>query len=652
MKTKESRKVYFYFTVILLLNSVYFFIYFLYLDAGISLLNLFFITVGTISYLLLLQILRWRTWEVLSYFIVALYFLFCLINFAYFKVFASFSEFSFGQMKTMTGSFATFLSDYFYLIPLEIYLLTILVFLITIIIKTLYFRSRRPIKFIFQNSTAQLKSNRRYAIIALLILIFGFLNLIAIGTAQYLASHPKNHWWDETQHLLDLGIFGSFYTNLITNKNQNNFNSKPIAQTPETNQAFSNIFTTDFFHLTPIEKTNQLLSTLASKQEQPTTINLPVINNSPNFLIIQLESIAQWPIEHNPSAMPFLKGLMENNITIENFHANSCETINAELAINCSTFANSYEPVPYSHLENDYYCLPQILKDKLNYNTYFFHANTMDFWRRDILVPKWGFEKNYFVPHFRQKAYDQYIFDESIDILTKEDKPFYAYITTFTSHAPHNQELVDYHRDKNQLEITPYIPPLNETIKNIEIPEEQTRLYLGFLQATDDALKFLMEKLERTNLLQNTVVIIVNDHRFYNFNSDTLQDFNNYNQTPFVMILPDKQQGQIQRVASHLDIAPTILNIAEPQTYQKPQHFLGASLFENNFPNQALNKCLGKIYYINENYIFQGNAKTSQYNLFHSTKSLDPSDNTEWQNMISQIVKYSDEAIYSNQLIN
>lgn len=348
--------------------------------------------------------------------------------------------------------------------------------------------------------------------------------------------------------------------------------------------------------------------------------------------------------------MPFLKKLMADNITVPNFHANSCETINAELSINCSTFANSYEPVPYSHLNNNYYCLPHILHKKKQYETYFFHANLPDFWQRDTLIPKWGFEHNYFVPFFRQKTYDQHLFNQALDILSEEENPFYAYITTFTSHSPHNQELIDYHWDKNQLKIEPFNHDLNLDISNIEIPDEQTKLYLGFLQATDKALEFLINKIEKTEKLRNTVIFIVNDHRFYNFIGNDLQDFYHYNLTPFVMITPNHQSGQAQQIASHIDLAPTIMHLIDQEQYQKPDHFLGHSLFETGFPNQALNKCLGKIYFLNEKLIFQGNAKTKQYELFHPANILNDQQKNTWQTAISGLVKFTDQAIYSDQL--
>jgi lipoteichoic acid synthase len=118
-------------------------------------------------------------------------------------------------------------------------------------------------------------------------------------------------------------------------------------------------------------------------------------------LIIQLESIGQYAVNNEPSVMPYLQSLQKNNLTIPYFYATSCETINAEYTSLCSFWPDSIDPVNYKNKDNQFYCLPEILKNEHGYDTYFFHANTADFWDRDLLTAKFGFASKYFVPKTR-----------------------------------------------------------------------------------------------------------------------------------------------------------------------------------------------------------------------------------------------------------
>jgi len=640
-----------------MLNFIYFFIYFIYLDSIISLINLWFITLVTVSYFALMHFLKWKVWEILSYLILALYFVFSLVNFAYFKVFETFIDIKISSLNTVNGSMFNLLKDYFFLIPLELFLLATIIFIMIIIARVHFEHTNKFPSLNFQDTKIQLRSKRRYSTIAIMIIIFGAINFAGVASAQYLINNPQEDWWDIKNQMFDIGFAGHLYTQAASIQDYSNDQQIPlttnIKSTPDPFTERLNFLNSENFRaLTPLEQTKQTYNVLSylSKKTSP-GIQLPTFKKKPNVLVIQLESIGGWAVNNDPSPMPYLKALIEDNISVPDFHANSCETINAEFSTNCSFLPNSFEPVSYSHLENDYQCLPEILSEKHNYDSYFFHANLMDFWRRDILIPAWGFENNYFTPYYNQKAYDKYVFDDAVNTLSKSENPFYAYIVTFTAHSPHNLELVEYHKKANNLNIVPFSGTINPEYSNIEIDEDELRLYYGFLKATDDSLEFLMNKLKNNGLLENTIVIIHNDHRYYNFLSNSVEDFYNYNVNPFVMILPDKQKGIIQNTATHIDISPTVLNLIEEESYKKPNNFLGTSLFSENFPNQAFNKCLGKIYYKNNDVIINGNAKTNQFYFTYEKEPLSENKKQTWRSLIKRFIQTSDTAIFNNQII-
>jgi glycerophosphoryl diester phosphodiesterase len=188
-----------------------------------------------------------------------------------------------------------------------------------------------------------------------------------------------------------------------------------------------------------------------------------------------------------------------------------------------------------------------------------------------------------------------------------QGRPFFAYVTTYTTHSPHDQGQMDFQKKSNNRDIKPYDGPI--TFTDSTESEITLRAYLGFLQYEDAALKSLMDDLKQKDMLKNTIVLLYNDHRYYGFNQDSAANFYQYNELPMAMILPDGQLGELASMGSHLDVAPTLLNLVEGANYQERPQFLGQSWFGSYQP-QVLNKCLGNVFYANENSIVRGNVKT------------------------------------------
>ena len=349
--------------------------------------------------------------------------------------------------------------------------------------------------------------------------------------------------------------------------------------------------------------------------------------------------------------MPYLKSLMDNNITVEKFHSNSCQTINAEFSSLCSFWPNSEEPISYSHKENQFNCLPSILNEDHGYETFLFHSDYKEFWDRDTLSPKWGFDNLYFVPYYKLKQDDISVFSNAIDVLSEREDPFFAYLISFSTHGPHNDSMYAYNKGMNGLDLKAYEGEINDKFDSIEITEKETRDYLGFTLATDKALEVMMEKMKDKGMLEDTIILIYNDHKYYGFKGDSLESWQLTTESPFVMILPDKIRAEIQQVASHVDIAPTVLNLIEQDDYEAREHFVGQSLFEPDFANQALNKCLGEVYYLNEDINVRGNAKTGLYQVFDKNKKMTEIEGQAWLNLVQELVETSDKTIYGDGLL-
>jgi len=614
-----------------------------------SWLHFFFVLTGTFSYFLLVNFFRSRAWQIFCYVSISVFYLWSLVNFAFFKVFNVFLDFSAGQIAGINLSLLSMLKDFYYLIPIEFYI-GMIILLSCVIVSSVYYNkmAERDIEKIFFNErilnviSVITRSKKQ---VSAIIIVFVIVNIISLGLCSYLYKNPRASWWNAENQLSDIGIWGHFYSSLADKlgflKNQPLDEAK-AAEDPE------ELIEEEPEPITLVGQTKKIYGKMNFEKSNP--LPLPQFDSFPNILVVQLESVGSWAINNNPSPMPFLKSLINENISVDEFHSNGCETINAEFSSLCGFWPDSFEPVSYSHQEKQFYCLPEILSEKFSYNTYFFHANLPEFWSRDILMPKWGFENTYFTPFFRQKEDDANVFSKSIDILSEEENPFFGYITAFTTHSPHNDELIKYQKEKNNLQINLFSGAINPEYESSELNETEMRQYFGFLSAADDALKSLFEELEEKDLRKNTVAVIYNDHRFYNFKEKTLENFNFYNENPFVIVLPEKQKGKIQSIASHIDIAPTILNLIEQESYQPEPNFAGTSLFSADFPSKALNKCLSNIYFTNNDIVIEGNAKTEQYQATYLKKQMTENEKNNLLSLVKNLVNKSDETIYSDKL--
>src|SRR5690606_35055076 len=139
--------------------------------------------------------------------------------------------------------------------------------------------------------------------------------------------------------------------------------------------------------------------------------------------------------------------------------------------------------------------------------------------------------------------------------------------------------------------------------------------YLGNLRTIDQGIELFFQRLSKEGLLEETIVILFGDHRYYNFKTENkVNEFLRYNELPFVMVVPKAYGGTNPSIASQMDIAPTILHLLEGSIVHLPEQFIGHSLLDPAHPQNALSKCLGEVSYIDEQQIIKGDASLQIYN--------------------------------------
>lgn len=611
----------------LVLHILFFYWFHKTLQLPFSIITAIFLAFFYSQFILAFFLCRARALHVLLFVVYVISLLYALLNYAYVQVFETFLQPTASQISHVNLAMIRLLKDFYFLVPWHVYLFGVLLVLITAVCLRLK----------LQTATTLTVAYRR----ACLIIALPLLLLYTLGF-QWLANNQAAFIvrtnFSREAILADLSVFGYAFVQRVQYDAPV---STAIAQAsaPEPVAVVAALPTNqDLFH-TYLSQLGQLSGSL------PSLASVPTFTKKPHIIIYQLESVDDWALRQSPSPMPYLQELMDTYWTSDNYFANGCTTIDAEFSINCSALPDSFGPVSDLYTGNSFECLPKMLQP-LGYEPMMYHANDATFWSRDRLVPAWGFERMFFKPYFSFRQSDASMMGEMVTRMSQSKVPTFNYLIGMTSHSPHNAATIAHYKKTERLEIKPYSYPLAEELSGIDLDEKQTRAYLGFLTAVDDGIRSLFTQLEEANLLNDTIVVIFGDHRYYNFKSDNpLADFSHYNKIPLLMYVPNTTHQVIQPIASHINIAPTLWHLVTGSDEQIPPHFAGQSLLSTSYAPLAVNKCLGKAIYFDPYQIITGDIT------FDSYKSLiSPAIPEDYLSALKGVIHQSDVLLQSNEL--
>ena len=98
---------------------------------------------------------------------------------------------------------------------------------------------------------------------------------------------------------------------------------------------------------------------------------------------------------------------------------------------------------------------------------------------------------------------------------------------------------------------------------------EAVKAYMATQIEFDRSMELLLKKLEKANLLDDTLIVIAPDHYPYGLSKEQLNErsktdrsdkFENYH-TTLIMYNPNLRQREIDTVISSIDIVPTLYNL-------------------------------------------------------------------------------------------
>lgn len=308
-----------------------------------------------------------------------------------------------------------------------------------------------------------------------------------------------------------------------------------------------------------------------------------------NVIYILMESVDSWVIDDD--TMPTLNHLRNTGINFTNRYSpffNGGQTINSEFSMNSGLYAITDYDTIFDIDTVDYkYSLANTLKSN-GYSVNSFHANTGKFYNRREFHHLLGYDNYYSAVDLQKEKKlnkntnyfvdTNYINDEYLSnlILNKNSK-FLSFITTYSGH-------LDYNR---------FNKVFKEVEGNIEnkYESDEEYIYRSLVKNTDDFLKILIEKLEKENLIDNTVLVLVADHYSYGYSDSNYvalkkkvsNDSKLLQNTPCIIWSKDIEHKNVNTIMDTADILPTLLNMLGIS--YNPMNYIGDDVFSKNHDN-------------------------------------------------------------------
>lgn len=356
-----------------------------------------------------------------------------------------------------------------------------------------------------------------------------------------------------------------------------------------------------------------------------------------NVIVIHAESIQKFTMNlkfNGEELTPNLNKLAQQGIYFSNFYSQESvgNSSDSEFTSLTSLLPSSSGTVFMNYFSRDYETILKLLKNK-GYYTFSMHGNNGSAWNRNVTYKYLGYDDFYYYT----KDYeidekiglglsDKSFFKQSVEIIKEIDKEndnWYGTLVMLTNHTPFSDigEFSDYSVDYKTGEID------SKTNEEIIIPWlEETRMgnYLKSVHYADEAIGELMNELDESGLLDNTIIVLYGDHdcklKKSEFNklydseyykevlidpNDTVGIIDDFTyeinrSVPFIIwskdIIDTKYSKNVEQVMGMIDIMPTLSNMLGVN----PKYALGNDIFsikDNVVVFPSGNWMTNKLYY-------------------------------------------------------
>ncbi|MFC7060626.1 LTA synthase family protein [Halobacillus seohaensis] len=288
-----------------------------------------------------------------------------------------------------------------------------------------------------------------------------------------------------------------------------------------------------------------------------------------NVIFVSIESFQNYLLDsdiNGTETTPFLNDLKERDDTIwfENFYHQTAQgkTSDSEFIVENSLYPLDRGSVYFTHAQNDYHSLPEILNNN-NYETSVFHANNKSFWNRDVMYDNIGYDEFYADDSYEETPEnsfgwgleDKEFFKQSMPYLEEQDQPFYSKFITLTHHFPFE------------------LPEEKANIDQYDSGSQTLNASFQTARYTDEALEVFFEELKKSGIYDDSIIILMGDHygisEFHNkamgeFMGTEIDGYEHMQlqRVPFMIHIPGYQEAEKhEEVVGQIDVKPTLLNL-------------------------------------------------------------------------------------------
>ena len=282
-----------------------------------------------------------------------------------------------------------------------------------------------------------------------------------------------------------------------------------------------------------------------------------------NLITICAESFCPWFISEELT--PTLYKLSHTGIIFDNYYGTfQSVTTNGEYTMCMGLYPDmsrtktdsSFNVAGTNYLP---FCLGNALKDK-GYQTWGYHDYIGDFYNRNITHANMGYTFKAADSGLDMKidwpSSDLEMMEASVDDYLSSKEPFHAYYMTFSGHYQYNWDNAMSDKNRDAVRDLPYSEPVKTYIAcNLEL---------------ENALTYLMERLEQAGVANKTCIVLTNDHYPYGLTEEEYNElagqtldttFEKYRNS-FICYVPGLSENiVVDEYCSTADILPTLLNL-------------------------------------------------------------------------------------------
>ena len=336
-----------------------------------------------------------------------------------------------------------------------------------------------------------------------------------------------------------------------------------VAETADLDQDQYNVMDIDFVSAAASTESEILknLDSYYSRQDPTEKNEYTGLFEGYNLITICAESFSPYLID--PVRTPALYEMATNGLIFENYFGSfGSNTTNGEYTFCMGLYpdlSRDKSTASFYTSQNKYlpFCLGNAFRAE-GAQTWAYHNYTGEYYSRNVTHPNLGYTfqsaTDGLEVELNWPSSDLEMMELSVDDYINSGEQFCAYYMTFSGHYQYNWDNPMSSKHRSEVEDLPY--------------SEVVQAYIACNMEVEQAMAYLMERLEEAGIADRTVIVLTNDHYPYGLTEEEYNElagkdidpiFEKYRNS-FLCYIPGKQIP-VETYCSTVDILPTLLNL-------------------------------------------------------------------------------------------